>query len=128
MKIGSLVIVAAASRLFTPILALFAFVLLVGRAPGEGVGFVAGLAFGLVLVLHALTFGAAASRASFPKPLAQTALAVGAAAACAGVGLPEAPWARQLTEAGAFVATIAAAALILQALFGRASTLRDAEW
>lgn len=128
MKIGSHVIVAAAARLFTPILALFAFVLLVGRAPGEGVAFVAGLAFGLVLMLHALTFGAAAARASFPKPLAQASLAIGLGAACAGAGLPGASWAPQLIEAGAFVATVAAAALILQALFGRASTLRDAEW
>lgn len=128
MKVGSQVIVAAAARLFTPLLALFAFVVLATAAPGAGVGFVAGLAFGLALMLHALTFGAAAARAAFPPFSARLALAFGIVAACAGAGLPGLAWAPQLIEAGAFVALVGAAASMLQVLFGRVPTLRDAEW
>jgi hypothetical protein len=128
MKGGTQVIVAAAARFFTPLMALFAFALLAVRAPVDGVGFVAGLAFGLVLLLHALTFGADAARAAFPAPLARLVLALGIMAISAGAGLPGFVFAPQLIEAGAFAVTVAGAALAVQTLFGRAPTLRDSEW
>lgn len=124
---GSNVIVAAATRLFTPLIALFAAALLVGGLPGDGVGFVAGLAFGLLLLLHALTFGASATRAAMPTPFARLALALGVIAVCVGAGLPGFVFSAETIEAGAFAATVAAAGLIIQVLFGRAPTLRDAE-
>ena len=127
MKLGTHVIVAAAARFFAPLMALFALALLAGAPPGGGVGFVAGLAFGLVLLLHALTFGAAAARDAYPTPLARLTLASGVVAACVGAGAPGFAYAGQVIEAGAFAATIAACALLLQVLFGRAPTLRDGE-
>ncbi|MGE0530134.1 MAG: MnhB domain-containing protein [Hyphomonadaceae bacterium] len=125
---GAQVVVVAAARLFTPLMALFAMALLAMRAAGDGVGFVAGLAFGLLLVLHALTFGAEASRIAFPPPMARVFLALGLAGVCAGAGLPEFLYAAQLIEAGAFALTVSGGALIVQTLFGRAPTLRDGEW
>lgn len=124
---SSNVIVAAAARLFTPLMALFAAALLVGGAPGDGVGFVAGLAFGLALMLHALTFGVAAARVALPTPLARLLLALGVVLACVGAGTPGFVFSPQFVEAGAFAATTAGAALSIQVLFGRAPTLRDAE-
>ncbi|MFN3462722.1 MAG: MnhB domain-containing protein [Terricaulis sp.] len=125
---GAQVVVVAAARLFTPLMALFAMALLAMRAAGDGVGFVAGLAFGLLLVLHALTFGAEASRIAFPPPMARVFLALGLAGVCVGAGLPEFLYAAQLIEAGAFALTVSGGALIVQTLFGRAPTLRDGEW
>ena len=58
MKAGAHVVLGAAARFYVPLIALFALALLADRAPGGGIGFVAGLAFGLVPVLHALVFGA----------------------------------------------------------------------
>jgi len=127
MKLGAHVIVAAAARFFAPLIALFALALLSGAAAGGGVGFVAGLAFGLMLLLHALTFGAAAARAAYPTPLARLTLALGVVATGASAGLPGFVYASQAMEAGAFAATIGASALVLQVLFGRAPTLRDGE-
>lgn len=128
MKATSDVIVVAAARFFAPLTALFALMLLAGRGAGSGVGFVAGLGFGLVLMLHALTFGSAAARGAFPTIAARLALAAGVGAVCAGAGLPAWSFAGQLIEAGAFLSTVAAAALILHVIFGRAPTLRDGEW
>lgn len=127
MKGGAQAVVAAAARFFTPLMALFAFALLAERAPGDGVGFVAGLAFGLLQMLHALTFGAEAARAAFPTPLARLALALGVIAICMGAGLPGFVFAAQVIEAGAFAVTVSGASIIVQVLFGRAPTLRDAE-
>lgn len=124
---GANVIVAAAARFFTPLMALFTAALLAGGAAGDGTGFVAGLAFALLLLLHALTFGAAASRAALPTPVARLLLALGVVLVCAGAGLPGIVVSAQAIEAGAFVATAASAALVIQVLFGRAPTLRDAE-
>ena len=118
MKAGSDAIVVAAARFFAPLMALFALTLLTGRVAGSGVGFVAGMAFGLLLMLHALTFGA----------VARLVLAIGVGGICAGAGLPGWAYAAQLIEAGAFLSTVAAAALVLQVVFGRAPTLRDGEW
>lgn len=128
MKSGSDAIVFAAARFFAPLMALFALTLLTGRVAGGGVGFVAGLAFGLLLMLHALTFGAVAARVAFPTILARIVLAIGVACVCAGAGLPGWTFAGRLIEAGAFLSTAAAAALVLQVVFGRAPTLRDGEW
>lgn len=119
--------IAAAARFFTPLMALFALALLATRAPGNGVGFVAGLAFGMVLILHALTFGADAARTAFPTPVARLVLPLGVIAICAGAGLPGFAYAGQVIEAGGFAATAAAGAIVVQTLFGRATTLRDAE-
>lgn len=127
MKTGANIVIGAAVRLYAPLIALFALLLLLGRAPGGGVGFVAGLAFGLVLVLHALVFGAAAARAALAPAVARLLLALGVVGAVAGAGLPGVAYAPQLIEAGVFTATIAAAALVIQVTFGRAPTLRDAE-
>lgn len=121
-------IVVVAARFFAPLMALFALALLTGRIAGSGVGFVAGLAFGLVLMLHALTFGAAALRSAFPTILARLALALGIGGVCAGAGLPGWAYAPHLIEAGAFLGSVAAGALVLQVVFGRAPTLRDGEW
>ncbi|MBL8545604.1 MAG: hypothetical protein JNL81_04025 [Hyphomonadaceae bacterium] len=124
---GANVIVAAAARFFTPLTALFAALLLVGGAAGDGVGFVAGMAFALVLMLHALTFGAVAARAALPTPVARLMLALGMIGVCAGAGLPGFVFSAQVIEAGAFAATVAAAAMVIHVVFGRAPTLRDAE-
>jgi len=124
---GAQVVIAAAARLFTPLVTLFAFALLATRAPGNGAGFVAGLAFGLVLMLHALTFGAEAARVAFPMASVRLVLALGLVALCAGAGLPGFACAGQIIEAGVFAVVVAGGAIIVQTLFGRAPTLRDAE-
>lgn len=124
---GAQVVVAAAARFFTPLMALFALALLATRAPGDGVGVVAGLGLGLLLVLHALTFGADAARAALPTWLARLMLASGVIVLCVGAGLPGFAYAAQLIEAGAFAITIGGAAIAIQTLFGRAPTLRDTE-
>ena len=127
MKPSSNVIVAATARLLTPLLALFAFALLAGWPAGEGVGFVSGLALGLLLALHGLTFGVTSSRIAFPVWFSRLLLALGAVAVCAGAGLSDFDYAAHLVEAGAFGVTVAVCALVVQAAFGRAPTLRDTE-
>jgi multisubunit Na+/H+ antiporter MnhB subunit len=121
MKPGAYEVLAGAARLHAPLLLLLAGTLFVSRAPGSGVGFLAGLLFGLALALHALVFGANASRTAFPPWLARAALAV-------GVLMTLAPAPTQLSEAGLFAATSAALSLILASVFARAPTLSDAEW
>jgi multisubunit Na+/H+ antiporter MnhB subunit len=123
VKPGGYVVLAAAARLYAPLLVLLAGSLLVTRAPGSGVGVLAGLVFGLALALHALVFGAAASRKAFPPVVARAVLAAGVLAALTG-----APASTQWAEAGLFLATSAALALILAVLFARAPTLSEAEW
>jgi hypothetical protein len=127
MKAGTNIALGAAARLYVPLIALFALALFADRPPGGGIGFIAGLAFGLLLVLHALVFGAAAASRALPSALARSLLALGTIVAVAGAGLPGLAYAPQLSEGGAFVVTIAAAALIVHVTFGRAPTLRDAE-
>lgn len=127
MKLGAQIALRAASRFYVPLLVLFALTLLIARAPGEGVGFVAGLALTLALLVHVLVFGAVAGRAALPPPLARLALAGGVLAAIAGAAAPRLVFAPQLAEGGAFVATVAGGALILAVLVGRAPTMRDEE-
>jgi multisubunit Na+/H+ antiporter MnhB subunit len=128
MKRSTHVVLAAAARLYAPLIVLFAFALMAMRAPGGGVGFLGGLAFGLAFLLHALVFGAAAARAAFPPFAARLLLAAGVGAAMLGAGAPGLPYAPQLIEGGLFTATAAAAALIASVLFGRLPTLSDTEW
>ena len=123
MKPGGYVVLAAAARLHAPLLVLLAGSLLVTRAPGSGVGVLAGLVFGLALALHALVFGAGASRQAFSPGFARAALAAGVLAALTGAPAPT-----QLAEAGLFVATSSALALILAVIFARAPTLSEAQW
>jgi multisubunit Na+/H+ antiporter MnhB subunit len=125
MKPGAHIVAAAAARFYAPLIALFALLLLAYASAGGGVGFSAGLAFALVLLLHALVFGAAAARKALPIPLARVLLAAGAMATMASAGLSGFAYVAQLSEAGLFVATVASAALIIQAIFARAPTLRD---
>lgn len=128
MKPGAQIILSHAARLYAPVMALFALTLLAGYAPGAGIGLIAGLAFALAFALHALVFGAQASRTAFPPAAARIVLALGLVAAAAGAGVPGWTFAPRLVEAGVFAVTAAAAALIIQVLFGRAPMLRDAEW
>ena len=119
---------AAAARLYAPLAVLFSLTLFVARAPGSGVGLLAGLVFGLALALHALVFGAGALREAFPPAAARLALTAGLLAALVGAGSPALRLAAQVAEAGLFAATASAGALILAVLIGRAPTLHDAEW
>lgn len=127
MTPGVNIIAGAAARLYVPLIALFALALLADRPAGGGIGFVAGLAFGLVFALHALVFGAIAARRALAPAFARALLALGLVAAVSGAGFPELPIAPQLIEGGVFVVTAAAAVLIVQVVFGRAPTLRDGE-
>lgn len=128
MKPGAQIIVSAAARLYAPVVALFALTILAAHPPGSGIGFVAGAAFALAVALHALAFGAGASRAAFPPTVLRLMLVAGVVAAVAGAGAPGWIHAARLVEGALFVATAAAAALVVQVLFGRASMLRDAGW
>lgn len=128
MKAGGQVVLANAARLYAPLVALFALSLVVARAPGEGAGFLSGLMFALAFVLHALIFGAAAARLAFPPLAARLLVALGVAGAAIGAGLPRWMYAPLIIEAGVLAATVGAAALVIVSLFGRAPTLRDADW
>jgi multisubunit Na+/H+ antiporter MnhB subunit len=128
MKAGAQIVVSSALRSYAPLLLLFALSVLVVRAPGAGIGFVAGVVFALALALHALIFGAQAFCAAFPPMWARVLVGGGVVAAAAGAGAPGWMYAPQAIEAGLFVATAASAALIVAVLFGRAAMLRDAEW
>lgn len=128
MKPGAQIVLSNAARLYAPLIALFALTLVVARAPGEGVGFIAGLMFALAFVVHGLIFGAAASRAAFPPLAARLCLALGIISAACGAGLPGWRFSQVAIEAGLFAATASAAALIVIVLFGRAPMLRDADW
>lgn len=128
MKPGAHISLGAAARFYTPLIALFALSLLATRAPGAGVGFVAGLTTALALVVHVLVFGAGAARRAFPPTLARVVLVLGLVAAAIGAGLPGLRFAPQALEAGLFATTIAAAALVLAVLVGRVPALRDEEY
>lgn len=128
MKPGAQIILVSAARLYTPLILLFALTLFAARAPGGGVGFMAGLAFALAFVLHGLVFGAAGLRAALPPPAMRLLLAAGVIVALAGAGAPALRFSAQAVEAGLAVTTAAAAGLVIAVLFGRAPTLRDADW
>ncbi len=124
MKAGSNILVTAAARLYGPLVALLGLAILSDRSAGSGVGFVAGLAFGSVFLVHALVLGASAARSALPPVLSRLLLALGVAVWAGGAGLPQLPFAAQAVEAGVFVVTCATTALVVQTAFGRAATLR----
>lgn len=128
MKPGANIALGPAARLYVPLILLFALSLLAARAPGAGIGFVAGLAAGLGLVVHALVFGAGAARRALPPTLMRLALVLGLMAAAAGAGAPNLRFAAQVLEGGLFAATFAGSALVLAVVVGRAPTLRDEEY
>jgi multicomponent Na+:H+ antiporter subunit B len=128
MKTGVHIVLGAAAKFYTPLIVLFALSMLALRAPGDGVGFLAGMAVSLALVLHILLFGAAAARKAFPSSWARLFLALGLIAALVGAGAPGLRYAAQTVEAGLFAITVSGAALILAVIFGRAPTMRDEQW
>ena len=125
MREGAHSALGAAARFYTPLIVLFALTLLVVRAPGEGIGFFAGLAFLLALTVHALVYGAGAACAAAPPLVMRALTAAGLMAVVVGALSPRMPFASELLEAGAFVLTTAGGALVIAVLFGRASTMRD---
>jgi multicomponent Na+:H+ antiporter subunit B len=125
MRDGANVVLAAAARFYTPLIVLFALVLLITRPAGAGVGFIAGLAFVLALSAHALVFGASAARAAAPPWLMRILVAGGLVSAVAGACAPRMVFASELIEGGLFVVTAAGGALLIAVLFGRAPTMRD---
>jgi multicomponent Na+:H+ antiporter subunit B len=125
MKEGAHIVLAAAARFYTPLIVLFALTLLAMRPAGDGVGLIAGLAFVLALIVHALVFGAGAARAAASPLLMRLILALGLAAAAIGAAAPRMLFARELAEAGLFALTAAGGALVIAVLFGRAPTMRD---
>lgn len=124
MKEGAHIALAAAARFYTPLMALFALALLALRPAGGGVGFVAGLAFILVLLTHVLVFGAVAARAAAPPIATRLLMALGLAALVAGATSPVL-FAPQLVEGGLFVIMAAGGALMIAVIVGRAPTMRD---
>jgi hypothetical protein len=127
MKPGAHIAARAAVRFYTPLIILLALAILFSRAPGVGVGFMAGLTLALALTAHALVSGANAARRAFPPAIARTLLALGVIATAAGAGVPRLIIAPQLLEGGLFLVTAAASALVLAVLLGRAPTLREDE-
>jgi multisubunit Na+/H+ antiporter MnhB subunit len=128
MKPGAQIVVAAAARTYTPLIVLLALSVLAARAPGEGFGFIAGLAFIAAFALHALVFGAAASRAALPPWLMRAALALGLVIAVAGAFAPHLAEIARAAEAGLCIVTASGGALILNTLIGRAPTMSDEAW
>jgi hypothetical protein len=124
MREGANIVLAAAARFYTPLIVLFALVLLITRPAGAGVGFIAGGAFVLAIIVHALVFGAGAARAAAPPWLMRALAASGLVAAVVGASGPVL-FAPELIEGGLFVVTAAGGALVIAALFGRAPTMRD---
>jgi multisubunit Na+/H+ antiporter MnhB subunit len=128
MRPGEHVVLRAAAKLYAPLMALFAAALLATRDPGAGIGFIAGLAASLALILHVIVFGADAARAAFPGWAARACLSLGLLAVLLGAGARGWAHAPQALEAGLFLATLAGAALIIAGLVGRAPSLRDESW
>lgn len=128
MSTGPHVVLRAATRFYIPLALLFALSLLLVRPPGGGVGFIAGMAFALALLLHVVLFGAAAARAAMPPPVSRALLALGLAAVLVGTGAPNLQFAGQMIEGGLFAITVGAASLIVGAIVGRVPTLRDEDW
>ena len=128
MKAVSHIVLSAAAKTFIPLLALFAAALLASGEAGGGAGLAAGLAGALLLALHVLAFGAAAARVAFPEWAARLCAGVGLGVALLGAGAPLWAFAPHLAEAGLFLCVVAAAALALNVVIGRAPTLRDEEW
>jgi hypothetical protein len=125
MRDGANVVLAAAARFYTPLIVLFALILLITRPADAGVGLIAGLAFVLALSAHALVFGASAARVAAPPWLMRMLVAGGLVSAVMGASAPRILFASELVEGGLFVVTTAGGALLIVVLFGRAPTMRD---
>ena len=125
MREGAHPVLAAAARFYTPLIVLFALTLLVLRPAGAGVGLIAGLAFLLAFIVYALVFGAGAARAAAPPLMMRVVVALGFLAALAAAGAPRLIFARELIEAGLFLAMAAGGSLAITVSFGRAPTMRD---
>ena len=128
MRAAAHLVLSSALRFYAPLLVLFAFSLLASWPVNSGVGFVAGAAIGMLLVLHMLVFGADAFRAAFPPAIARLFAALGAVVAFVAAALPGGTGAAQAMEGALCVTTIGALALALTVLAGRAPTLRDEDW
>ena len=126
MKASQQVLVAAASRLYAPVLVVVALSLLAGRGAGPMVAFAAGVLFALAPLLHMLAFGINSARSSFPPVAARVLLGLGLLAALAGYASGGA--AGVLAMAGVFMAAAAAAVLITVVLVGRVPALPDSDW
>ncbi len=77
---------------------------------------------------HAIFFGADAATRAVPPGLWRIACAGALIAGAVSVGSPDWDLSPMLGEAALLCATVAACALALTALIGRAPTLRDEEW
>jgi hypothetical protein len=121
-------VLASALRFYAPLFVLFGFSLLAAWPVDSGVGLVAGLALALLLALHALVFGAEALRIAFPPFIARATVSVGVLTALLGAALPGWSAGGGCVEAGLFLVTVGASALVLIVLAGRAPTLRDEDW
>lgn len=128
MRLNAQSIVAGAIKLHAPLILLFAATLLSARAPGTGVGLLAGLGCALALTLYGLVLGASAFRVAFPGAAMRVLLGIGLALSLFRAGAPRALFAAQSGEAGLALCVAAASALIIAVLFGRAPTMRDGEW
>lgn len=93
-----------------------------------GSGLAAGALLALTVALHALVFGATATRRAAPtaawRVLAALAVLAGVSAACA----PSWRYAPVLNETALAAAFAAAFALLFAVLIARAPTLRDEDW
>jgi len=114
----------AAVRLYAPLMIALALTMLVLRAPGGGVGLVAGFVIAMALVTHALVFGAAESRKAFPPFFARGLLGVGLIVLLAGTLGAGGDASVRVSEAGLLLVTVSATQLAIAVLFGRAPTLR----
>lgn len=119
MRIDEHGVLSAASRFYAPLTMLFGVTLVLIAPPGSGVGFIAGLAFSLVLVLQVIVRGAAVARKTLPPWAARLALGAGLVLAIAGAGAPRLALSGQMIEAGAFLSCIAMTGLVALSLAGR---------
>lgn len=117
MKDGVHAIALASARFMIPAMALFALALLVRGAPGGGVGALAGLAFALLIAVHALVYGERAARTALPPTVARLLFAAGIAGVFAADLTPRAA---QVAEAGLFLICATGASLVLSVLIARA--------
>lgn len=125
MRSGTHIVLAAAVRFYAPLIVLFAAMLLTMRPAGGGVGFIAGLGFTLVVILHALLAGVDATRKAIPAWAMRLSLALGAISCAVVAAAPGFMFADRLMEAGLFLLTAAGGAAIVTVLFGRAPTMRE---
>jgi hypothetical protein len=118
----------AAARAYTPLIALFAALLLATYPAGSGVGLFAGLVFSALHALHMIVYGAAASRRALPSIVSRGLVAVGLFLCLGAIGAAAWPYAARMGEAGLFLVTASGSALLMNVLVGRAPSLRDEDW